>query len=272
MKKTIIILLLVLIIIGLAGYAFQKKYADSSETDYVLINDTTFEELQANLFYFDGNNTTIMYCDDKKRITQMLKELTLLKLKKVATKKLKKMKAPYYGLMVRDNNPLTYSNGLWYSEDGSVYKADYDFEKTYSDLSDSFTRVIEGGAPMPNSYILGEYDIRFYTKVTDMPSEKNGIQLSVKSFEHNSITVVLKNTSHSDFLYGEKFSLQKEIDGNWYRLPTKMNVAFHQVGLSLDAGHSEELTYDIGALYGDLKKGHYRIEQSDLVADFYKNE
>ena len=81
--------------------------------------------------------------------------------------------------------------------------------------------------------------------------------------------VKLENNSDDDFSYSESFSLQKEIDGSWYRMPDRLsNYGFNSILIRLPAHESVEQKCDI-TKFGELGKGHYRIEKEGLLADFY---
>ena len=239
--------------------------------DIILFENASPETCALELCYFDGEKTEIKWLFDQEEEEKIIEEINSLKTKAMDSSKIEEFKVPCYGLGISNKDgeemTLTYSDGLWLLKDGSVYKAKYDLKKIY-DKASYGPNTYDGGLLFPNAALLGENDIRFYQKSEDLPSEKNGISLSFVSFEDNLVTVSLKNDSDADFFYGEYYSLQKKIDGEWYTLPYKMtNWGFVDIGLWLPAGETSEEICDLTP-YGTLEKGTYRIEKEGLVAEF----
>jgi hypothetical protein len=91
----------------------------------------------------------------------------------------------------------------------------------------------------------------------------NDILLSIKDNsitpETKEITLVFKNKSKVEYIYGGVDYLEKEIDGKWYSLPSKENVQWDMLAYKLKAEAVAESNFSIKTYYGDLTKGKYRI-------------
>lgn len=240
--------------------------------DIILLENADPENCTLEICYFDGEKTEIKWLCDDEEAEKVIEEINSLKTKAMDSSKIEEFKIPCYGLGICNKDGeemnLTYSDGLWLLKDGSVYQAKYDIKKLYDKVSDEDDmNSYDGGILFPNAALLGKYDNRFYRKSEDLPSEKNGVSLSFVSLEDNRVTVSIKNDSDGYFSYGEYYTLQKKIDGEWYTLPCVKEWAFYDVLLEIPAGVKTEEICDLTP-YGTLEKGTYRIEKEGLVAEF----
>ena len=241
--------------------------------DRKMLENASPETSAMAFYYFDGENTTVKWLYDVAQEQKIVANINKLMTKSVANTRVADMKVPSYGIAISDKDGseiwLTYSNGLWLLKDGSVYEADYDFKTLYDSVPDTDLDTMEGGINMLNSAILGQYDVSYYEKVEDMTSTRDGVTLSVTSVKDNIVTVKIQNDSDQDFFYSQYFTLQKEIDGSWYKLPVRLsNYGFIDIGIVLEPHKNATEKCDL-TMYGELDKGHYRIEKEQLVADFY---
>ena len=122
---------------------------------------------------------------------------------------------------------------------------------------------------MPNSIILSEYSLK-YLKRDDSSDESTKIGLSFVGKEGPVVTVKLENLTQDTIAYGTYFTLEREIDGIWYILPTLSNYAFLDIGIELPADASKEEKCNL-TMYGELKPGHYRIEKEHAYSEFEIN-
>lgn len=94
-----------------------------------------------------------------------------------------------------------------------------------------------------------------------------GVAMTVKkeTVSSTGLTMVYKNNSSSQCTFGEDFSLEKKINGQWYQVPVvEGNYGFNDVGYELGSGDEREWLVDWDWLYGSLDKGEYRIVKSIL--------
>ena len=110
--------------------------------------------------------------------------------------------------------------------------------------------------------------------VEETPGTDN-IQVSIVDItEGKDITVKIKNLSDEVFLYGEYYSIQILVDGNWFYAPTVEDVVVHDLAHELSPGASYTMTYSL-LPYGELNNGgHYRIACCDMgnKANIYYKE
>lgn len=91
----------------------------------------------------------------------------------------------------------------------------------------------------------------------------DGVTMEVKegTVSSTSLTVMFKNNSKKQCIYGENFLLEKEINGGWYQVPVVKgaNYGFNDIGYELASSEVKEWTVDWEWLYGNLDTGNYRI-------------
>ncbi|QKY69359.1 immunoglobulin-like domain-containing protein [Lentibacillus sp. CBA3610] len=101
----------------------------------------------------------------------------------------------------------------------------------------------------------------------DTVNNFDGISMIVKegSISPTALTVIFENTTDKQGVYGEYFSLEKEIEGDWYQVPTILDeYGFNDIGYELTPSEIEEFTIDWDWLYGSLDTGEYRIVKDIL--------
>ena len=95
-----------------------------------------------------------------------------------------------------------------------------------------------------------------------------GVVMSVEDIQPSRITVSITNNSCEEFSYGRYFSLQKQIDGQWYTMPVQAdNIGFEDLACVLPDGKSASETYDLN-IYGTLEPGIYRLVVQNLSVEF----
>jgi len=82
-----------------------------------------------------------------------------------------------------------------------------------------------------------------------------------------SVTIVFKNDSDRQCIYGQYFCLEKIRNGKWYQVPVSIdgNYGFDDIGYNLAPGDSGEWTAEWEWLYDRLNTGEYRIVKDLLV-------
>ena len=92
--------------------------------------------------------------------------------------------------------------------------------------------------------------------------------MDIEEIGTSDITVLITNNSGEEFSYGEYFSLQKQIDGQWYTMPVRAdNIGFRDIAYILPNGKSASKTYNLD-IYGTLEPGLYRLVVETLSAEF----
>ncbi len=256
----IILMVCIFVLIFYAGI----KSMDLNRADVApMLQDAKPENCAMMLYCFDGKTVKEKWIVDDEKEQKIIDEINNLKIRAVKDSLIKDFSIPCYGLTmggITGHQKLAYSNGLWVKEDGSVYKAEYDLASLFESTSDPDMKTYDSGIYFPNSAWLGPYDVRFYQKESDMPGEKDGMSLSFVDLKDKTATVRFTNNSEYEYVYGEGYSLQKLIDGEWYTLSTKENIYFNALGYHVEPGASYDMDCDL-APYGELDKGRYRIEK-----------
>jgi len=240
--------------------------------DAALLQNAAPENSGMAFWYYDGETSTRVFLYDSAKEQEIIQKINALPTKEVSVDRISEWQLPCYGIEISDREGydilLTYSNGLWLTKDGKLYEADFDLEALFNSPDNRDSDSFAGGLFMPNAGILAKYDVRFLTKSEDMTDERDGVSLRVVSYEAPMVTVELTNSSEIDFCYGTYFSLQKQIDGAWYTLPTVLsNYGFTDIAILLLAGESTRETCDL-TMYGTLEQGSYRIVKEGMAAEF----
>ncbi len=98
----------------------------------------------------------------------------------------------------------------------------------------------------------------------------DGVTMTVKKETALSakLTVIFKNNSSSQCIYGEYYCLEKKINGRWYQVPVVIDgsYGFNSIGYDLASGDDREWVADWDWLYGSLGAGEYRIVKD--ISDF----
>ncbi|MDR0380996.1 MAG: YobA family protein [Oscillospiraceae bacterium] len=73
------------------------------------------------------------------------------------------------------------------------------------------------------------------------------------------LTVTLKNLTAAEYIYGERYAIQRKNEDGWTDVTPVEEPFFHAVGYALPAFESKESTVDWEWRYGKLPAGDYRI-------------
>lgn len=123
-----------------------------------------------------------------------------------------------------------------------------------------------------NSY-AGIKDI-FVAKNTQSLSDKciikiddlDGVSMRIKegTLTKEGATLVIKDVSSRNNMYGEEYRIDKKINGEWIELDVIVtgNYGFTSIGYTVGGDNKLELDVNWKWLYGELKPGEYRIVKS----------
>lgn len=81
-----------------------------------------------------------------------------------------------------------------------------------------------------------------------------------------SITLILENKTDKEIAYGKEFSLEKEQDGQWYKVPFKEEVAFIEIAMLLKPYESSEEEINL-SYFKNLQPGKYRVVKTIYLDD-----
>lgn len=226
------------------------------------------------MYYFDGDTVTVRTLYDAGREKELIKKINAVPLEPADKSALSGMEIPFYGIWISNEEgydiSVTLSEGVWLRNDGSVYYGDTDlfalWEWLEGEDEDNTLTVLN----FPNAGVLSAYH-RFFMLEAEGPDGEaaEGLVMSGEDIRSNKITVSITNNSGEEFSYGRYFSLQKQIDGQWYTMPVQAdNMGFEDIACVLPDGETVSETYDLG-IYGTLEPGVYRLVVENLSVEFH---
>ena len=230
----------------------------------------------ALIFYkYDGKKVISYTMFNNSKEQELLDKIQNIDVVEDENWKLNQIKYPVYGLEIGGQDGMTvfgaWSNGYWITQEGKVYQFELDFESIEKDYEWDLEEEFDSVSILPCVRYLCQREDAWNKKVMD-EAEKledfNDISMKVLEVKDGIISVEVKNESKMPWEYGEPYSLQVQIDGEWYVVPTiPGNWGFTMPLYVLQAGESMEKAYNI-EMYGDLPKGTYRIVVENLTAEF----
>ena len=107
------------------------------------------------------------------------------------------------------------------------------------------------------------------------PTEAANVTMTVSDVTPTGAVVTIQDDNPEPFVYGEWFVIEREKDGVWYEVKTKItNYGFNEIGWLADHGNLT-MTVDWEWLYGELPQGHYRILKqagTEVISVEFTNE
>ncbi len=192
-----------------------------------------------------------------------------------------KIKLPIYGLKIRiEKEPsffALFSNGYLLTQNGDVYKFDYDFatllerdfpvELEKSELSNSFPGLRL--AAEDNEKWVGEFMPNAVIEPTThygSLDKKEGVWIEIKKFDDLTAYGIIHNDNYELLEYGDNFDLHALVDGEWKWIPWLADVYFPMPANESSRNYIE-MNFHLG-LYAPLPAGRYRIIFDGLTAEF----
>jgi len=174
--------------------------------------------------------------------------------------------APVYGFEIAgtDGFPIyaAWSNNYLITQDGDVYKFNFDFAKLAQKYNWSDEKEMPSLSHFPCAKFLAQDETGWYENFLTPASEliaPKGIQMTLKSWEDDIVTVAFANNSGEDWEFGEGFYLQVSLNGTWYDIPAEvMDYGVIMISNILQNGEEKEKTYRLD-IYGLLPVGVYRF-------------
>ena len=92
------------------------------------------------------------------------------------------------------------------------------------------------------------------------PDSATNVTMTVSNVTPAGAVVTIQDANPEPFVYGEWFCIEREKDGVWYEVKTKIsNYGFNEIGWLTDEHGELTMDTDWEWLYGSLPAGHYRI-------------
>ncbi len=235
------------------------------------LKDASPESSALAFYVYDGSTTTVRYLFDEKSIKDILSDLSKVKALPVADYSVSKASVPFYGINIggRSGEDLSiiFAGGYAILADGRGY----DFDHTFSGIEGRYAwRDTEyyGGMVMPCSYFVASGPTGWNKEFLNPGNSNVNNRLVAKKTSESGTKPELEITNNlgMDWIYGESWGLEVQLDDTWYTVPLKKPLAVNSIALQLPMGESRKHTYDL-SYYGDLPAGIYRLVIFGLDVD-----
>ncbi len=91
-------------------------------------------------------------------------------------------------------------------------------------------------------------------------SEVENVSATISDISLTGATITIKDRNSTKYTYGEWYVIQKEENGKWYNISTKVKeYGFNSIGYEVDENNEVKFVIDWEWLYGKLPQGSYRI-------------
>ena len=269
-KKYITVLILSLLILAAVLYGIRNGRRNDKGGN--ILAGASPDTSAFQMYYFDGETVAVRTLYDSGAEKEVIKKINGIPLQAAEEDALSQMEPPFYGFWISGQDgfdiSVAASGGVWLKNDGAVYYGDTDLSVLWEQMEgkDEDTWNV---LSFPNAGRLSAYHTIFLLKADEQTAEvPEGLTLTVEDIGTSEITVRITNNSGEEFSYGEYFSIQKQIDGQWYTVPVRAdNVGFQDIAHILPNGESASETYNLN-IYGTLEPGTYRLVVETLSAEF----
>ena len=269
-KKYITVLILSLLILAAVLYGIRNGRRNDKGGN--ILAGASPDTSAFQMYYFDGETVAVRTLYDSGAEKEVIKKNNGIPLQAAEEDALSQMEPPFYGFWVSSQDgfdiSVTASGGVWLKNDGAVYYGDTDLSGLWEQMEGK-DEDTWNALNFPNAGRLSAYHTIFLLKADEQTAEvPEGLTLTVEDIGTSGIMVRIANNSGEEFSYGEYFSLQKQIDGQWYTIPVREdNVGFQDIAHILPNGESASETYNLN-IYGTLEPGTYRLVVETLSAEF----
>ena len=229
-----------------------------------------------SFFVYDGENSKLWYLFNNSQENEILRAISAVPAEKAENWSPELFTAPAYGFEISDTDgwalEAVWSNGYWITQDGEVYRFDYDFG-TFSDKYDwSDERVFSAADMLPCAHIICRDGDKWYadrlSPVYIDEEVPDYISAELVGQTEDKITVKYTNSGSEEWMYGMFFSVDVLLDGEWYSVPTITgHWAFPAIGIVLEPEQPREEVYDL-SMYGELPPGQYRVVANGCTVEF----
>ena len=266
MKK--IILLLTLSLVVLTGCV------DEPESNNLLYNACA-ENGAIGFYVFDGSTvySSLIFQDTEHR-QGIIDSLANTPAPRAYNWTIGDITLPIFGLTMATVDgwglSFAWSNGYLISQDGYVYNFDFDFDTFRASQPLELPRTHGTFAWFPNAIHLTQDKTGWNSTLLAPAKPLNppqGISMAYDYSTSEYVSVILTNSTATEWMYSLHFRVDALLNGNWHTIPATENWAFSDIGIILDAHASQNKVYDL-KMFGILPPGTYRIVTHDLYATF----
>lgn len=240
-----------------------------------LMADASPETSALGLYVYDGKTVSRGYLFDTEQVEEVLNSISEVNVEEVTDWTTGQITMPVYGLEMGRTDGWTiyaaWSNGYWITQEGKVYRFDYDFDTLVSSYAWEVEELGSSTAILPCAQLLsmGEdgWVASMLTPAGELTPPEN-IVMELVSQSADGITVRFTNNSGAEWTYGEYFGLQVLLNEVWYEVPVSAgNWGFNSIAYVLLTGEAQEKTFNF-TMYGELPEGKYRLVTENLAVEF----
>ena len=271
MKKYTPVLIIVLLVLTAILYGIRNGRSNGKGGN--ILAGASPDTSAFQMYYFDGETVAVRTLYDRGKEKKLIKKINAIPLLEAEESALSQMDIPFYGFWSsnKDGHDISVaaSGGVWLKNHGTVYDGNTELSLLWEQMEGNDEDDTLNVLDFPNAGRLSAYHSIFLLKADEQTEEgPEGLTMTVEDIGTSEITVRITNKSGEDFSYGEYFSLQKQIDGQWYTIPVRAdNVGFQDIANILPDGESASETYNLD-IYGTLEPGVYRLVVETLGAEF----
>ncbi len=280
--KKLTLFLIAALTIGVSGCTknqnpqFDPVFNDREPVSVKLFDGASPENSALAVYKYDGSSTEVKYLYDTEQEQEII-DLFNLQLYTADISEIDELAdSPMYALNIfgaeGERIDITWIDNYCVDTSGSVYffamNTDVAFDGLLTDYPWEDSGYKMEGNHLPNRYYLanrGEWDVKYLNKAEEL--KPRGLSIEITEHSGGVITAKLANTTDEENGYSEYFSVQAKINGEWYDIPAKEDIAFIDIAWLLPAGESREKQYEYSR-YGDLPKGTYRLVVEGSAAEF----
>ncbi len=237
-----------------------------------LLKDASVETSAMCFWEYNGNVVESCWLFDRNGEQEIVNYINGIKLgdavKDIDTDKLK---GSMYSLEIGSKDgrfiSFTWYDGYVFLKDGSIYKADIDFDRIKNYQWQERNKMSLASFPNIRCIALknGKWNTGFLTESTKL--KPHGLKITSVKLKDTKLEVKLKNKTKKENYYGEYFLIQVKVNGKWYDIPAKDDMVFNDIAYIMKAGGKTKKTYDLTP-YGELPSGKYRIVIEGAAAVF----
>lgn len=231
--------------------------------------------------YFEDGREMRTYIDKSSMISELLSVISANPAERVWDWSGEKVESPIFGISATDANGWAFegvwSNGYWINQYGEAYRLDLDTVLLKKMMVQYDTKTISEDVPIAwlscGTYLCRDENGGWIAERLSLPMllpQETPENVTAKIVENagRSVTVQYTNKGEGEWMYGEGYSLEVLLDGEWYAVPEKPgNWGFTAVGIILPAGETRRETYNF-YMYDDLSAGRYRVVTNGFALEF----
>ncbi len=226
------------------------------------------------LYVYDGTEMVCYYLSDNTAEWEIINKMKNISAKS-ADVTTEDVEFPAYGFEIGSTDGwglyMAWSNGYLYNRDGEVYDFDFDFEKLLTDYAFTEEWSRSDGMALPCMRYLVQDEDGWNADLmnpAEEPEAPDGITVEI-DYTGETIEAKFRNDGTEAWGFGTYWSLQVNLDGVWYEVPTSpvSNWGFPDIGYELAAGGTWDETYHM-EMYGDLPAGQYRFYAFGVTDEF----